>query len=483
MPNDPKPKVAVSYSWKEEREGQNANAVNDFCIQLRAGGIGVLHDVDHMEYGESISRFMQSLGASDCLCVFLSDNYLRSQNCMYELLVAWQRSKDNSQEFRKRVKCWVMPGFSGISDPALRTPYLEFWQNEDKESAKRVKKHGTKGLSAASQKQYNTIHEIARSFDLIMASVGDTLSPGTGEEFEKWIRSCFPNAKPGDGTVNVSDVYQNIVHEINSILDHNDFLPLREFLLSAAPTLLMQRGSEYQLNPAVAAGSLDLVPVLRGISERLKIFSAKRELWTALGEICGGLVVLGIDPKWVAAQREKARLASVELAADNECFNIGAGRQVNWLHLVTCALGDGRARLEKVFGKPAIDEKRLPDLPQVAKGILAKDRLHEIKLHFIEFVLRQKVQPDADVELLFRRTQKAITFAARVEHQPHHVFGEFFELHAAIIRNDLDIKDLLLIHPSGGDPEELLTDHVYVLSFLGKIFDAVQAHTGRITRK
>ena len=90
------------------------------------------------------------------------------------------------------------------------------------------------------------------------------------------------------------------------------------------------------MNPAVAGGSFELVSVLQGISERLKNFSARPEFWTALGEICGGLVVLRIDPKCVAAQREKAQSDSVDLAADNEFFNIGADRQVNWLHLVTC---------------------------------------------------------------------------------------------------------------------------------------------------
>ena len=34
----------MSYSWTEEREGQNAKAVNDFCVQLTTGGIEVIRD-------------------------------------------------------------------------------------------------------------------------------------------------------------------------------------------------------------------------------------------------------------------------------------------------------------------------------------------------------------------------------------------------------------------------------------------------------
>ena len=84
-----RPKVAVSYSWQEERSGRNAGAVDAFCARLRTADVEIIRDVSELSHGESILAFMRSIGASDFLCVFLSDGYLHSPNCMYELLVAW----------------------------------------------------------------------------------------------------------------------------------------------------------------------------------------------------------------------------------------------------------------------------------------------------------------------------------------------------------------------------------------------------------
>ncbi len=109
------PKVGVSYSWKEEREGAHHGAVDRFCASLRKAGIEVIRDQDEVQHGECLSEFMRDLGASEFLCVFLSDGYLKSPNCMYELLVAWQRSMDNPKDFRRRVKVWVMPGSAVVS--------------------------------------------------------------------------------------------------------------------------------------------------------------------------------------------------------------------------------------------------------------------------------------------------------------------------------------------------------------------------------
>jgi len=126
----------VSYAWKEEREGDNARAVESFCQELTAAGVDVVRDSETLNLGECLSTFMWDVGASNFLCVFLSDSYLRSPNCMYELLVAWQRSRDNANEFRERVKIWVMPGLKDISDLENRAPYLAYWGTKESEKVR-----------------------------------------------------------------------------------------------------------------------------------------------------------------------------------------------------------------------------------------------------------------------------------------------------------------------------------------------------------
>ena len=197
MPTPTQQKVAVSYAWKEEDNGVNAGAVEEFCTALRQAGVDVVRDVDRLKPGQCISEFMRGIGASDFLCVFLSDAYLRSPNCMYELLVAWQRSKENPDEFRQRVKTWVMPGGKNIHTIKERAEFLEYWLSQKKEVEPLIAQYATKGMSGATVDEFRRIVAIGNEVEPMLQFFADTLSPGSPEEFQAWIGEQFPNAAPG----------------------------------------------------------------------------------------------------------------------------------------------------------------------------------------------------------------------------------------------------------------------------------------------
>ena len=43
-------------------------------------------DIRDVEYHESFKRFMQSIEKHDYVITIISDNYLKSRNCMFEML-------------------------------------------------------------------------------------------------------------------------------------------------------------------------------------------------------------------------------------------------------------------------------------------------------------------------------------------------------------------------------------------------------------
>lgn len=206
MPKPLQPKVAVSYSWKEERSGTNAKAVDAFCKQLESRDVAVIRDTARLKHGESIKTFMRSVGASDFLCVFLSDAYLRSPNCMYELLIAWQRSKDNPDEFRQRVKVWVMPGAESIRDLTSRLQYLKHWLSEKERVEPLIKEYSTQGLAPGTLDEFTRIKEIGGNVDAILQFCAGHLSPGSAEEFQAWIATQLPEApaKSGEASLDVA---------------------------------------------------------------------------------------------------------------------------------------------------------------------------------------------------------------------------------------------------------------------------------------
>ena len=189
--------VAISYAWKHEREGAHAGAVQRFCEQLEKRGIPVRRDLMQLKPGGDIRKFMRSIGTADFLCVFLSDAYLESTNCMYELLIAWQHSRDDAEGFRDRVKVWMMPGMSALHKPRVRIQWMEHWRREYAELQDLLRR-AAEGVSPDTIAEIKRIREIADNIEEMLAFFANTLSPQEFEHFESWISDSFPHRKKLD---------------------------------------------------------------------------------------------------------------------------------------------------------------------------------------------------------------------------------------------------------------------------------------------
>jgi hypothetical protein len=74
--------VFISYAWGGEKE----EIVNQIDQALQKRGIKIIRDKRDLGYKGSIRAFMESLGKGVCVIVVISDKYLRSSNCMFELI-------------------------------------------------------------------------------------------------------------------------------------------------------------------------------------------------------------------------------------------------------------------------------------------------------------------------------------------------------------------------------------------------------------
>ncbi len=78
-----KVKVFLSYCHLDDCI---ANMVDD-AISERISSFGIIsRDVRDVKYKESFRKFMESIGQYDYVVMIVSDNYLRSHNCLYEVL-------------------------------------------------------------------------------------------------------------------------------------------------------------------------------------------------------------------------------------------------------------------------------------------------------------------------------------------------------------------------------------------------------------
>ena len=83
----------VSYAWGDgtSPEGREREALVDrLCIAAEARGVGDHPRQDHATVRRPGPPFMQRIGRGDQVFLILSDKYLRSPFCVFELLEVWR---------------------------------------------------------------------------------------------------------------------------------------------------------------------------------------------------------------------------------------------------------------------------------------------------------------------------------------------------------------------------------------------------------
>ncbi len=121
--------VFISYAWDGERE----EVVNQVDEALKKRGINIIRDKREMGYKGSINAFMERIGRGDCVILVISDKYLRSPNCMYELV----EIADN-KHFQDRVFPIVLQD-ADIYNPVHRIQYIKHWEEKRTDLAEAIK--------------------------------------------------------------------------------------------------------------------------------------------------------------------------------------------------------------------------------------------------------------------------------------------------------------------------------------------------------
>jgi internalin A len=179
MPSDKKT-YCVSYAWNDE----STAVVDGLCEAARQQDIEILRDKTGLGLGESISRFMQKLGAGDRVFVILSEKYLKSPYCMYELLEVWRNCKMDDEVFRQRIRVFRLPD-ARMSSPLDRAHCAKYWKEQFTELDAVVRKHGADLLGQADFKRYKLMQDFAHRVGDMLALIADTLQPRDFEELKK----------------------------------------------------------------------------------------------------------------------------------------------------------------------------------------------------------------------------------------------------------------------------------------------------------
>jgi internalin A len=171
----PVPEVFVSYAWTAE----SSAFVDRLQQALGAQGIRLLRDREEVRYKDSIRDFMRRIGQGKCVVVVVSEKYLKSENCMFELVEI-----EKARGLRDRIFPIVLPD-ANVYKAAGRVGYVRYWEEQRRELDDALKTVPGDNLTEL-QADLNVYAEIRRLFDGIAGTLRDmnALTPdqheGTG---------------------------------------------------------------------------------------------------------------------------------------------------------------------------------------------------------------------------------------------------------------------------------------------------------------
>lgn len=160
-----KPTIFITYDWNETSD----LFIDD--LKKTITGVTFIIDKKNVSSWDSLTQFMNTIKEQDFVIQLLSDKYLKSPNCLYE--VVQLMDCDNWQSKTMTV---VLKDAEGIYEYDKKIEYVEYWCNKVKELEDRINKlppAATKSLKDELSK-YEVIRDRIGDF-LVIAS--DRLNP------------------------------------------------------------------------------------------------------------------------------------------------------------------------------------------------------------------------------------------------------------------------------------------------------------------
>ena len=121
--------VFISYAWG----GQSEDVANELEALLSKHQIDLVRDKSDLGFKGLIQEFMREIGQGKFVVLVISDKYLKSKNCMFELLEVEKKG-----EFYERVFPIILPD-AAIYDSLGMIDYLKYWDQKIKELNTKVK--------------------------------------------------------------------------------------------------------------------------------------------------------------------------------------------------------------------------------------------------------------------------------------------------------------------------------------------------------
>jgi hypothetical protein len=163
------PEIFISYAWG----GKSEKIVDILYNTFVSKGYNIVRDKVNLDFKGSITSFMDKIGQGKYVIVVISDKYIKSENCMYEIV---QIAKNG--QFHDRIFPIVLSD-ANFYKPVNRIKYIAHWENQKKELNESMKSLDDMSIIAEIQKElanYNDIHQNISNILFVLKDM-NTLTP------------------------------------------------------------------------------------------------------------------------------------------------------------------------------------------------------------------------------------------------------------------------------------------------------------------
>jgi internalin A len=178
-----KPKYYVSYAWADPTDPDREKIVDQACEEAQRCGITIIRDKTTLKVGDSVSKFMSQIAQGDVIFIILSDKYLKSPWCMFELFEIWRVNQQDETEFLARVRIYVLQD-AKISSPIDRLRYARYWREQYDELERTFKDVGVGAVGQADMRLYKQMQQYYSQVSDMLAGFASILQPRSFDDLK-----------------------------------------------------------------------------------------------------------------------------------------------------------------------------------------------------------------------------------------------------------------------------------------------------------
>ncbi len=155
--------VFISYAWG----GESETVANELQEILEKHKIDLVRDKTDLGFKGLIREFMEKIGQGNLVVLIISDKYLKSKNCMFELMEVERKG-----EFLDRIFPIVLPD-ANIYDSMGILNYLKYWDQKIKDLNASAKELDNLADTRKVQEDINLYTDIRGAIDDLAAKLGN----------------------------------------------------------------------------------------------------------------------------------------------------------------------------------------------------------------------------------------------------------------------------------------------------------------------